>query len=80
MHAIRNNESETGVCIIDLHPTSWDKGHIYSCTKVPISFEDTVLTLTPRLAAVGGEQLIEALCNYEELRYTTFPDSYYNNA
>lgn len=65
MHAIRQGDTETGVCIIDLHPTSWDKGHIYSRTEVPISFEDTILTLTPRLAQVGADQVINTLRNYD---------------
>lgn len=58
--ALANGEKETGVTILYVSERM-DAGDIILQRAVPIDPEDTALSLTPRLAKLGAELLIEAL-------------------
>jgi methionyl-tRNA formyltransferase len=59
-YAILNGEAETGVTTMWMDATL-DTGDILLRRAVPIDPEDTTGTLTPKLAELGGELLLETL-------------------
>lgn len=67
-HAIYNQDPSTGVSIITIDPNNFDKGLILKQEKAaePIGNE-TYLTLSEKLAHVGGRLLSEVIENYGEL-------------
>jgi methionyl-tRNA formyltransferase len=58
--AIASGERETGVSIMQMDE-GLDTGDVLLQRTAPIAPEDTAETLAPRLAALGGESLVEAL-------------------
>jgi methionyl-tRNA formyltransferase len=58
--AIANGEAETGVSIMQMDE-GLDTGDVLLQRVLPIGQADTAETLAPRLAALGGEALCEAL-------------------
>jgi methionyl-tRNA formyltransferase len=58
--AIAHGDAETGVSIMQMDE-GLDTGDVLLQRALPISPEDTAETLAPRLAALGGEALCEAL-------------------
>ena len=58
--AVANGEPETGVTIMQMDE-GLDTGDILLQRPLPIGPADTAESLAPRLAAVGGEALVEAL-------------------
>lgn len=62
--AIMAGDAETGVSIMRL-VEALDAGPVCSVGVEPIGEEDTYGTLAPRLAALGGEQLVAALDGLE---------------
>lgn len=63
-HAILAGDSETGVATMRMEPTL-DTGPVYLEAREPIHARDTVATLEPRLAALGGPLLVETLDRLE---------------
>lgn len=61
--AILHGDSETGITIMKMDP-GLDTGPILSQRSLPISPDDTAGTLSPRLAELGAELLIETLPSY----------------
>jgi len=72
-HALLNHEKETGVCVIDLHPTSFDKGNILMREVVPIEPNDSFTTLMPKLAEIGANQVIHILKHFDQINAKKFP-------
>ncbi|MCA1928191.1 MAG: methionyl-tRNA formyltransferase, partial [Calditerrivibrio sp.] len=64
--AIINGESETGVTTMKMDE-GLDTGDILLVRKEPISPEDTTVTLSERLAEIGGDLLVETLKNYSNI-------------
>ena len=58
--AIASGEAETGVSIMQMDE-GLDTGDVLLQRVLPIGPDDTAETLAPRLAALGGEALVEAL-------------------
>jgi methionyl-tRNA formyltransferase len=58
--AIAEGEAETGVSIMQMDE-GLDTGDVLLQRALPIGPDDTAETLAPRLAALGGEALVEAL-------------------
>lgn len=58
--AIANGDPETGVTIMHMDE-GLDSGDVLLQRALPIGPADTAETLSPRLAALGGEALVEAL-------------------
>jgi methionyl-tRNA formyltransferase len=58
--AIANGDAETGVSIMQMDE-GLDTGDVLLQRALPIRGDDTAATLAPRLAAVGGDALCEAL-------------------
>jgi len=63
-HAILAGDAETGVSTMRMEPTL-DTGPLYLESREPIRPDDTVLTLEPRLAALGATLLVETLDRLE---------------
>ena len=61
--AILNGDEETGVTIMKMDP-GVDTGPILSQRAIPITSEDTAGTLSPRLAELGAQLLLETLPGY----------------
>jgi methionyl-tRNA formyltransferase len=62
--AIASGERETGVTIMQMDE-GLDTGDMLLQRALPIAADDTAETLAPRLAALGGEALVEALALLE---------------
>ena len=58
--AIARGEAETGVSIMQMDE-GLDTGDVLLQRALPISLDDTAESLAPRLAALGGDALVEAL-------------------
>jgi methionyl-tRNA formyltransferase len=58
--AVAQGEPETGVSIMQMDE-GLDTGDVILQKVLPIAPEDTAETLSPRLARLGGEALVEAL-------------------
>jgi methionyl-tRNA formyltransferase len=63
--AIANGETETGVSIMQMDE-GLDTGDVLLQRTLPIGDVDTAETLAPRLAALGGEALCDALLRAEQ--------------
>lgn len=63
--AVARGETETGVTIMKMD-AGMDTGPILHVRTMPILEEDTAATLSPRLAALGAEALLEALACLHE--------------
>jgi len=66
-NAVRYGEPDTGVTIIDLHPTSFDRGNVLKQAVYHVPEIETYLTLAPKLARFGAQQVVETLQNFHEL-------------
>ena len=58
--AIMAGDAVTGVCVIQMNER-FDQGPVLLRREVPVVDNDTHSTLAPRLAAIGGEMLVEVL-------------------
>src|SRR5512138_3623116 len=70
--AIARGERETGVSIMQMD-AGLDTGDVLLQRVLPIEPQDTAETLAPRLAALGGEALCEALALLAEGRIDPVP-------
>jgi methionyl-tRNA formyltransferase len=70
--AIANGDSETGVSIMQMDE-GLDTGDVLLQRAIPIAPDDTAETLAPRLAALGGEVLCEALALAQRGTLTPVP-------
>ncbi|KAG7164721.1 methionyl-tRNA formyltransferase, mitochondrial-like [Homarus americanus] len=61
IHAVLNNDLETGITIMKIEPHRFDVGKIVSRVAVPISWDTKSGVLTKHLAAVGAQELISVL-------------------
>lgn len=59
-YAIWQGDAQTGVGIMRMEE-GLDTGPVYAEAHLPIAADDTVATLTPKLATVGAKALVEAL-------------------
>eukprot|EP01126_Amoeba_proteus_P058669 TRINITY_DN7597_c0_g1_i2.p1 TRINITY_DN7597_c0_g1~~TRINITY_DN7597_c0_g1_i2.p1 ORF type:complete len:530 (-),score=102.68 TRINITY_DN7597_c0_g1_i2:445-2034(-) len=66
-HALLNNDTETGVTVIDLHPTKFDQGNIFLSARMNIELTDNHYTLLPRVAKLGATKILDTLQNFHEL-------------
>jgi methionyl-tRNA formyltransferase len=73
--AIANGESETGVTTMRID-AGLDTGDILLQREVPIYSDDTALTLSPRMAAVGAELMLETLRGLESGQVHTKPQDH----
>lgn len=64
MWSIVNGEAETGVTTMQMD-AGLDTGDMLVVKKTKIEDSDTAETLTGRLAALGGEALLETICQIE---------------
>jgi methionyl-tRNA formyltransferase len=67
--AVANGDAETGVTIMQMDE-GLDTGDMLLQRALPIGPDDTAEALSPRLAALGGEALVEALALLAEGRIT----------
>ena len=67
--AIANGDAETGISIMQMDE-GLDSGDVLLQRALPIGPSDTAESLSPRLAALGGEALVEALSLLREGRLT----------
>ena len=67
--AVANGDRETGVSIMQMDE-GLDSGDVLLQRPLPIAPTDTAESLSPRLAALGGEALVEALALLEAGRLT----------
>jgi len=58
--AIMARDPETGVCVMKV-TAGLDSGPVALCERTPIEPEETFGELSPRLAGIGGELIVEAL-------------------
>lgn len=58
--AIMDGDERTGVCVMQL-TAGLDSGPVALCEELPIGPEDDFASLSEKLAALGGELLVEAL-------------------
>ena len=58
--AIMARDAATGVCVMEV-TEGLDSGPVALCESMPISDTDSYGDLSPRLAAMGGELIVEAL-------------------
>lgn len=64
--AIMAGDSVTGVCVIQMNER-FDQGPILLRREVPVAENDTHSSLAARLAAIGGEMIVEALSDLGRL-------------
>lgn len=62
--AIANGETTTGVTTMKID-AGLDTGNILLQRELPIAFEDTAETLSPKLAAIGAELMVQTLREIE---------------
>lgn len=74
-HAILAGDTETGVATMQMEATL-DTGPTYLVAPEPISPSDTVGSLEPRLALLGGPLLVETLDRLEAGNLTPTPQPY----
>ncbi len=72
--AIMAGDAETGVATMRME-ASLDTGPVYLEARVPIGATDTVETLEPTLAALGGPLLVETLDRLERGDITAIPQA-----
>lgn len=73
-YAILSGDAETGVATMQMEPTL-DTGPVFLVARERITPDDTVGTLEPRLAVLGGPLLIETLDRLEQGTITSTPQS-----
>jgi methionyl-tRNA formyltransferase len=64
--AIEAGDAETGITIMQMD-AGLDTGPMLLCRSLPISADDTTVTLHDRLAVLGAEAIVEALARLETL-------------
>jgi methionyl-tRNA formyltransferase len=72
--AILADDAETGITIMQMD-AGLDTGPMLLTRKCPITPEDTGQSLHDRLAALGGEAIVDALAQLDTLRSTTQDDA-----
>jgi methionyl-tRNA formyltransferase len=72
--AILNNETTTGISLIQMSP-EFDKGDILFQTPIPISPDDTKHTLYQKLFTLGADSLITTLPQIASGQITPLPQS-----
>ena len=71
-YALLTGDAETGVATMQMEATL-DTGPVFLARREPIRPEDTVGTLEPRLAALGGPLLVETLDRLEAADLAAVP-------
>lgn len=66
-HALIEGEKETGITVLEVHPSEFDKGRILYQAKTPINDNDNIHHLRPYLAKKGAEAIIHCLSDYDAL-------------
>lgn len=64
-HTLLQDDSVTGVTVLEIHRQRFDAGRIFSQTTLPV---DPVITYEPlarQLATVGAQKVLETLASYE---------------
>lgn len=64
-HALMNGEKETGITVLEVHPTQFDKGKMLLQKKFALKPTDTIHQIRNFLAVKGAEAIIECLSNYD---------------
>ncbi len=64
--ALLAGDSQTGVCIMRM-AEGLDTGPVVLARPIPIEARDTTGTLTAKLARLGADAVVEALCRIDEL-------------
>nr|XP_045613033.1 methionyl-tRNA formyltransferase, mitochondrial-like isoform X1 [Procambarus clarkii] len=75
IHAVLNNDRETGITIMRIEPRRFDVGKMVSKVTVPISWDTKSGALTKHLAHVGAQELISVLENLTEKLRTAVPQT-----
>ena len=75
--AILNGDAVTGVTMMDM-ANELDAGDIIRCAETAIDPDEDALTLTERLAVLGGETLVQAVADLEKGRYGPIPRNLQN--
>lgn len=70
--AIEAGDTETGVTIMQME-LGLDTGPMLAMTSLPIAADDTTSTLHDKLAALGGEMIVDALRKLEQGRLVATP-------
>ena len=73
--AIASGESVTGVTTMRID-AGLDTGDILMQRKIPIALEDTAVTVSPALAAIGADLMVETLCGIENGRVRPIPQDH----
>ncbi|KXS18660.1 Formyltransferase [Gonapodya prolifera JEL478] len=60
-HALLHGDTETGVSIIEMHPTRWDAGRILRQSRLMIPASSFFCDLRDQLADLGAVNLVETL-------------------
>ncbi|KAJ7108748.1 formyl transferase [Mycena epipterygia] len=60
-HAILNNDSETGVSVVQMLKRGIDKGPVWGSAQIPIARDATFTSLRSELAELGGRLLVSVL-------------------
>ena len=72
-HALLSGDSETGVSVIDVHPTRLDGGDLLLQLPAPVQPADTFRSLHQRLAALGAQAVLHCINNVQALRAACSP-------
>ena len=65
--AIMAGDTVTGVCVIQMNER-FDQGPVLLRREVPVADSDTHSSLAPKLAAIGGEMMVEVLSDLGRLK------------
>jgi len=65
IHAVLNNDKETGITIMRIKPHKFDVGDILAQETIPIDANATVVPLTEQLATVGSNLLVKCISNLD---------------
>ena len=72
-HALLHGDSETGVSVIDVHPTRLDGGDVLLQLPAPVLPTDTFRSLHQRLAALGARAVLHCVNNVQAMRAACSP-------
>jgi methionyl-tRNA formyltransferase len=72
--AIEAGDGETGICIMQME-AGLDTGPVLLEKRLPIRETDTAASLHDRLAVLGGQAIVEALANLDQLAPVIQPES-----
>lgn len=75
IHALLNNDQETGITLMKIEPHRFDVGKIVSKIAIPIAWDTKSGALTNHLAEVGAQQLISVLHDLPRKLQTASPQS-----